>query len=71
MRRCPLYTPEQKLNRSDRQRHPTTLKCDEWRELSYLCVKVNRCGSCANCKVCDMQIQGIYYCKVKRKVIQC
>ena len=44
MSKCSLYTPEQKPNRSDRQRHPTTLKPEEYALIPYAYAKENECG---------------------------
>ena len=68
MSRCSLYTPEQNRKGTDKERHPTTLKPEEYGEIPYEYAKEHDCGSCANSKVSDCEWFGIFYCKVRRMI---
>lgn len=66
MSRCSLYTPEQNRKGTDKERHPTTLKPEEYAFIPYAYANENECGGCLYCKVLDCQWYGAFYCKVRR-----
>lgn len=68
MRRCPLYIPEQKLNKSDRQRHPTIAMTGNPIDLSREYVDSTGCYGCGYLIVADFTIYGCYFCGAKRRV---